>query len=216
MEYAKITLESLLYNLAWPWDRLHIHIASDGDDEDYLAELRSVIDGPPDHEREFAGLSVSNTGGHSYGKNMNLATQVVHTIPGVKWVLPLEDDWRLVRTFDPSPVLDALDGAGFGCVRLGYVGYTQQLKGWFVSHGGYHWLQLDPDSAEPHVFAGHPRIESVEWGRYVGAWPEGLEPGATEWEVAHRSRARRDVAWPIDLVKPSGDLFAHIGTERSY
>jgi hypothetical protein len=75
---------------------------------------------------------------------------------------------------------------------------------------------LDGDSPEPHVFAGHPRLETVGYQRRVGEWPEGLLPGETEFSVAHYQWARMGVVWPMDLVKPSGDLFCHIGTIRSY
>ena len=81
-----------------------------------------------------------------------------------------------------------------------------------MSAEGLWWLALDPDSPEPHVFAGHPRLELAEWERYVGPWPEGLAAGPTEFEVAHRREARMGVAWPIDLIKPTGDAFVHIGT----
>ena len=103
------------------------------------------------------------------------------------------------------------DGA-FGCVRMGYIGFTQELRASFVSHGGLFWLALDPASAEPHVWSGHPRLETAGWQREVGPWPEGMAAGATEFEVAHRPAARQRVAWPVDLIRPYGDAWAHVGT----
>ena len=78
-----------------------------------------------------------------------------------------------------------------------------------------HWLEFSEFSSEPHVFAGHPRLETVSFQKEVGPWPTGLGAGATEFEVAHRSRARQGIAWPIDLVPLQGGLWGHIGTEQA-
>lgn len=212
LEYASKTLTSVLANLKSP-EPIHIHIASDGDWAPYLHELREIAEHYVPCSRQ---ITVSNVNRLGYGASYNAATQVVHNLPGVEYVLPLEDDWELVKTLDVAPILQVLQDRVFGCVRMGYIGYTQQLNATFVSHGGHHWLALDPDSPEPHVFAGHPRIETVAWQRRVGEWPQDLQPGQTEWEVAHRRNAREQVAWPIDLIRPSGDCFVHIGAERSW
>lgn len=205
---------------------IHVHIASDGDDPDYVNTLCMVAGqyGKP--------FTVSNSGGKGYGANYNLAMQTVHMTLGVQWILPLEDDWELVRPLNVEPLLELLSRDDYqdkiepadmnptpyliGCVRMGYIGYTQALSSTFIKYKGSHYLLFDHESAEPHVFAGHPRIETVKWERELGPWPEGLAPGRTEWEVAHRSRSREGIVWPIDLIKPCGDAFVHIGTDRSY
>jgi len=205
--YAEKTLKSVLRNLKYSGER-HVHIADDGTPmPNYIQWLCDIAqDCGADH------VTWSNAERSGYGGNYNLACQTAHR--GATAVLPLEDDWELTREFNIDPIVAALDV--FGCIRCGYVGYTQQLRGEFVSHGGYHWLKFDPDSPEPHIFAGHPRIETVEWARSVGPWPVGMDPGATEFAVAHRPAARQNVAWPVDLIPPSGGLFAHVGTIRSY
>lgn len=212
LSYAETTLSSVLANLKTN-EELHVHIASDGDKESYLESLREIAEHYIPCSSHITLTSVSQLG---YGASYNAATQVVHNLRGAEFVLPLEDDWELKRTLDVDPILQVLKDRVFGCVRMGYIGYTQQLRASFVSHAGCHWLALDPDSPEPHVFAGHPRIETVAWQRRVGPWPEGLQPGQTEWEVAHRREAREMVAWPISLVRPDGDAFVHIGAERSW
>lgn len=207
LEYAKRTLKSILEYVVTT-EPIRVHIASDGDTDEYIQTLVNVCD-----QYNFdPKITNSNRGG--YGANFNLATQALHL--DCEFILPLEDDWELVKPFNIDPILDVLRDRIFGCVRMGYIGYTQTLSCDFVSHGGYHWLSLNEDSAEPHVFAGHPRLETVAWQRSVGPWNEGLLPGQTEWEVAHRPEARRGVAWPISLIKPEGDAFVHIGSERSY
>lgn len=205
--YAKTTIKSVLSNLITT-EPVRVHIATDGDSEEYIKGLVDHIE-----HRGFQ-VSVTNSSRNGYGANFNLATQQLHL--DCEFILPLEDDWELVRKLDVDPILAVLRDRIFGCVRMGYIGYTQTLSCDFVSHVGYHWLSLNPNSDEPHVFAGHPRLETVAWERSVGPWTEGLLPGQTEWEVAHRKEARRGVAWPISLIKPEGDAFVHIGAERSY
>lgn len=210
-EYAERTLISTLANLK-TGEEIRVHIASDGDNEGYLASLRVVAGKYVDSDM----ITTSNVNRLGYGASYNAATQVVHSLAGIEYVLPLEDDWELVRTLDIEPMLAALRDRLFGCIRMGYIGYTQQLRCSFVSHMGYHYLALDPDSPEPHVFAGHPRLETVAWEKAVSPWPVELQPGQTEWEIAHRPAARQSVAWPVSQIKPDGDAFVHIGAERSW
>lgn len=211
LEYAQRTLTSAVRFLSSNEHVVRWHIASDGDTPEYIESLVDtlVAYGIPS---EVITLSNSYRGG--YGKNYNLAMQTAHQVSD--WVLPLEDDWELLRPFNPDALIRDMTLLGIGCARLGYIGYTQTLTGTLAKGDTGHWLVFDPDCAEPHVFAGHPRIELVAWSRTVGPWPEGKNPGETEFEVSHRIEARTNVGWPLEVVKPSGDLFAHIGTVRSY
>jgi hypothetical protein len=157
-------------------------------------------------------LTLTNSQRRGYGANYNLATQVVHK--RADYVLCLEDDWELLRPLPVEQYLAALQR--FGCVRMGYIGFTQELRTTLHYIKGVMWMRFYENSREPHVWAGHPRIETVAWQRAVGPWPELLEPGRTEFEVAHKPEARLGVVWPLEYIRPSGDLFCHIGTERSY
>lgn len=216
LDYAKQTLRSTLKNLILPdGETIHVHIADDGSPDGYVRELSEICVASP----HVAHWSFSNSEHRGYGANYNLAMQTVHPLshdPQKGYVLPLEDDWELCRPLDLAPIMATLSQGVFGCVRMGYVGYTQPLRCRFVKHGGLHWLEFDPNSEEPHVFAGHPRLETVAWERTVGPWPEGLNPGETEFTVAHNPLARQGVAWPLSLIDVAGDAFAHIGTIRSY
>ena len=205
-QYARRCLSSLR-NLRAS-ELLWLHIADDGSDPVWREELM-------DKAGAMFGenLSITDAGGSGYGGSYNLATQVLHEI--VDLVLPLEDDWELVRELNLDPIAGVLRDGAFGCVRLGYVGFTQELRASFVWARGLHWLALAPDSAEPHVFAGGPRLETVEYERAVGPWLEHEPAGVTEFEVAHRPAARVGVAWPVDLIHPSGGAFAHIGSEQA-
>lgn len=205
-QYARRCLYSLR-NLRAS-EPLWLHVADDGSDPSWREELM---------EKALSlfgqNLSVTDAGGSGYGGSYNLATQLIHQV--VDLVLPLEDDWELVRELNVDPVAGVLRDGLFGCIRMGYVGFTQELRASFVWGRGLHWLTLAPDSPEPHVFAGGPRLETVQWERDVGPWIEGQPPGVTEFEVAHRAEARAGVGWPVDLIYPRGDAFVHIGTEQA-
>lgn len=208
-DYAKQTLDSLMKNLKVQSVPLYLHIADDGSPNGYVDELAHQAD----EGHRFARISHSNSRRSGYGANYNLATQTTHAESG--YILPLEDDWELVQEIDVESVLDVLDDGIFGCVRMGYIGYTQSLICGFVWHGHQNWLHFSEFSSEPHVFAGHPRIETVEWSRALGMWPVGITAGETEFEVCKKPESRKKVGWPIDAIHPYGNVFAHIGTERA-
>lgn len=204
-DYAERTLRSALENIRWP-EPLSVHIADDGSNQEHRNFLYELAMG----YSNVQGVSVTNAERGGYGKSYNLALQVVHQF--AEFILPLEDDWELRQVLDLEPLVAALEEDIFGCIRMGYLGSTQPLRGEICYAAMHTYLRLDPASPEPHVWAGHPRLETREWQRKVGPWPEGLDPGSTEFSVACRKEAREGVVWPLDLIKPSGDLWHHIGT----
>lgn len=214
-EYAYETLRSCLDHLKYSGP-LSVHIADDGSPKEHRSVLREIAGCFPVVER----VSISNSDHNGYGANWNAATQVFHLHADV--ALVLEDDWRLARDLDADALVAAL-GEEIACIRLGYLGSTQELRGRIKHTPTQTVLLFDPDSPEPHVFAGHPRIETVEFERSVGPWPTYLPdskvlatPGETEFMVCHRRASRHGVAWPLDLhLSSRGDLFEHIGAVRS-
>lgn len=204
-EYAEKTLRSALDNIQWS-GTLNVHIADDGSPAGYVDALRRIAGGYD--SVAHVGSSCSDRRG--YGANYNLATQHIHA--ATDFVLPLEDDWVLTSRLDCDTLSEAFVDTRIGCVRLGYLGATQELYAELLRVDGHAYWLLDAGSAEPHVFAGHPRLETVEWERAQGPWVEGLDPNRTEFEVAYHVRS--GIAWPCWL-SVDGGLFAHIGTERS-
>lgn len=206
-DYACETLKSTLDNLKFDGE-IAVHIADDGSPKKHVDTIRKVAGGYP----HIVAVGSSNSERGGYGRNYNLATQQIHA--SSDFVLCLEDDWRLTRQLDINHLCKVLKSKPhIGCIRMGYLGFTDKLDGHLERHEGETFLVFEPSSLEKHVFAGHPRLESVEWQRYVGAWPEGLAPGATELAVC--GIARSGVAWPLDLVAPNGDMFVHIGSVKS-
>lgn len=201
--YAVKTLEALEKYVKYSGN-IHWHIADDGSPKEHILPLR----------KDGTTLTCSDRRG--YGANFNLATQYLHN--SYDYFLMVEDDWELTKELNIDPLIEALD-EGVGCIRLGYLGWTQELRGTIVAKAKQTFLALDPDSAEPHVWSGHPRLETKEFQRLVGPWPEGLDPGTTEFVVSQRAEARYGVVWPLDLGiragQIQGTLFAHIGAVQA-
>lgn len=173
---AEPTLRAALDGIRYSGD-LTVHIADDGSVEGHVERLREIAGGYP----QVTAIGVTNAARRGYGRSFNLATQAVHLMAQV--VLPLEDDWLLTRPLDLDPLVATLMSPepAIACIRLGYLGFTQSLRGRVVHTHGGPMLLLDEQSPEPHVFSGHPRLETVAFERSVGPWPEGLAPGATEF-----------------------------------
>lgn len=209
-ECAEPVLRAALDLISYPVP-FQVHIADDGSGADYRQRLWEIAAGY--HGDKVRSITLSNAARRGYGISYNLACQATHDHNFA--VLALEDDWLLTRQLDLKPLVRVLMDGAASCLRLGYLGFTQELRGTLKESAAGMLLQLDPASPEPHVFAGHARLETVAFQQAVGEWPAGLMPGQTEWEVCKRPEARRNVAWPMEVVRPSGDLFAHIGA-RTY
>lgn len=203
-ELAEITLRSLWKNLSVP-NGIWLHIADDGSSQEYRDNLLALA-----QSLYGENVSMTNSERAGYGGNYNKALPIVHEIAPL--ILPLEDDWELSRSLDLAPVIGVLEMGDFNCVRLGRMGWTHELRTRFVWAQDLHWLELDPSSLEYHVFAGGPRLETVEFERVLGPWPEGIPPGETELVVSGRVLSRQKIAWPVSLIKPPGDAFVHIGS----
>lgn len=229
VDYAIKTIKALGKNLRTKYP-LSIHIAddytlpamqhADGSDVGKIMQaVKASFKSNPPVSWTFGERS-------GYGGSYNRATQTTHQIADMH--MAIEDDWELLRPLDIDPLIATLDenrsgvhAADYiGCIRLGYLSNTQELRGTIKHSNDQTFLVLDNRSPEPHVFAGHPRIETREFQLAVGPWPEGIEAGATEFTVTHRYAARVGVAWPMTLIRTGkmlngGDLFAHIGSERA-
>ncbi len=207
IEYAARTLAAVHSNLGYDGE-MRLHIADDGSSQEY----RDCLWHAADNSGRWAAVTMSNAERRGYGASYNLGTQVLHTDCPI--LLPLEDDWELTRPLDLTPLVRVLleDPATVRCIRLGYVGWTQDLSGRFYGRNGATYILFDRDSPERHVAAGHPRVETREYEQRVGPWNEGLDAGSTEHEWCGRVEARIGVAWPADLIPPCGGLFSHVGT----
>ena len=184
------------------------HLADDGSSQEFRDDIMEIA-----RYRYGDNTSVTNSEGRGYGASYNLATQITHRVGDI--ILPLEDDWEVVRDFNLDSFAKVLRDSHFNCIRMGYIGYTDTLRGTFRYFDNNHYFEIDPTSPEKHVFAGGPRLETVLFERELGSWPEGLVAGQTELEVIGRKSSREGIAWPISHIKPYGDLFGHIGSLKA-
>lgn len=205
-EYALRAFDSL--DLLTASEPFWFHLADDGSDVSFREQMMERA-----RDEYGENTSVTNSEGRGYGASYNLASQITHQIADI--LLPLEDDWIVSREFDLDPFVKVLKDGHFNCIRMGYIGYTSTLRATFEYYDGRHYLALDPTSPERHVFAGGPRLVTVEYEKKIGSWPEIESAGTTELEVAGNVEARRGVAWPVSDIRPSGDLFLHIGTHKA-
>lgn len=199
--YAQKTLDAVMRNLGYSGE-LALHIADDGSPEEHRTRL---VKQAADH---FVEVTISNSARSGYGANYNLATQIIHDRGPL--ALPLEDDWELTHPLNVDAYAEALLSGAVRSVRLGYLSHTQPLRAELIYVGDKQYLLFDPDSAEPHINAGHPRLETVDYERSVGPWAEGINPGATEFDWVIRAEARYGVVWPLDA--PPWNFFSHVGT----
>lgn len=209
LDYAKQTLEALFKHLKYTeFIELFVHIADDGSDEaaDAISNLLSIAQKYVD----LAHLSYTNSQRKGYGGSYNIAMR--RLIDEVDFVLPLEDDWVLTEDLDLDNLVRLIqDEPKINCIRLGYIGYFHPLFAEFIYVRNQHLLILDPESPSQYVFSGHPRLERISYTESIGPWTEGIGAGATELDVCSRPQSRIGVAWPVDLIRPSGGLFVHIG-----
>lgn len=213
--YARKTLESVLENVSvGEFNQLHVHIADDGSDPQHVRELVEIA-----KRFGYDDVSITNSERRGYGGSYNLATQALHGDYDI--MFPVEDDWQLLRPLNLEPLANAIENSNgeLRCIRLGYLGFTSELRGKLIYHANQMFLLFDPNSPEHHVFAGHPRLETVAYEREVGPWNENTRAGDVEWDVTHRWPARVGVAWPLDMAIPAGqvagNLFGHIGTVQT-
>ena len=207
MREARLTLESAAKSLRASED-IWLHIADDGSSQEYRDELLDLA-------RSLYGerVSITNSARSGYGGNYNAATQVIHYMADL--ILPLEDDWQLMRELDLDPIAKVLRAGHFNCVRLGYIGYTKELRATLRWYENLHWLEFDSESPEKHIWTGGPRLETVAFQRNLGPWPDRMEQGQTELEVCGREESKIGVAWPIDIISIRGDAFSHVGTYKA-
>lgn len=210
-EYAKITLESLIKHVKFS-KQVRLHVADDGSPDECIRALHNMLMFKSDWE--FGHTSSERRG---YGASFNLATQYLHD--DCKYLLMVEDDWELKRRLDIDTLAQVLDTGELNCIRLGYLGWTQELSGTLIHTMDMSFLKFDEESAEPHVWAGHPRLETRDFQRKVGLWPEGQDPGTTEFTVAKRKESREKVGWPLDIginsSQQHASLFAHVGAVQA-
>lgn len=205
--YAEKTLRTTLGNLKYSGP-VSVHIADDGSPQEHRERLADIAGG----YSRVQGVTVTNAERRGYGASYNLATQVIHNWADI--VLPLEDDWELPKsTLSLDNHVQTLMDGPIRCIRLGYLGFNDDLRGTLGIVNGETYLLFDPDSREHHVAAGHPRIETVQFEREIGPWVEGVDPGMTEHFWCGRHAARTGVAWVMG--SPLDGYFKHIGTVQA-
>lgn len=203
-EYALRTISATLDNLQYPGSILW-YIADDGSGTQHYHTLRTAI-------KHGGGRLI---GGHTdrmgYGASANEAWRRANDYS--EFTLWLEDDWELLRAYDPTLHITLLnEHAELGMVRLSDI--KVDLHATVVGYDGYHYLRIWNESH--YMFSGNPSIRHRRALEAWGNYPEGLNPGDTEvaYDYQVRQRATAHIVWPFS-VGPHG-VYGHIGVIKSY
>ncbi len=196
-EIARQTIRGIKERVHYP--NLEFHIADDGSAGNHVARLIEEI-GPAYR------VTVTNTGGHSVGKSMNLGiTEILKRADA--W-LHWEDDWVPNMHFDLWPCIQLFhDQPDVGMVRLGRL--SEGLYGQVIKGGDRLWWKLDK-AKDAWTWVGHAAVRHRRFWDAYGPYKEGLTPGKTElcFQDKYNNTQGSAIVWPAWLRY---DICDHIG-----
>jgi len=201
-DVARATIRGIKERIKYP--ALSWHIADDGSGSHHIPALISEIG--PDYE-----ITVSNTGGHSVGRSMNLGIEECLKRADI-W-LHWEDDWYPNMDIDLIPCVNLLrNHENIGMIRLGRL--ENGLYGEVCKGGDRFWWRLDKGRHE-WCWTGHASMRHRRFHDAYGQYEEGLPPGKTEMAFLHNFNTKYgpDIVWPAWLPY---DICDHIGDGYSY
>lgn len=201
-DVARETVKGVKARLHYP--RLSWHIADDGSNGNHVASLVSEIGS------DYI-TTVSNTGGHSVGRSMNIG--IANCLKRADIWLHWEDDWVPRFDIDLIPCVRLLQECdNIGMIRLGRL--ENGLFGEVCKGGDRLWWRLDKGKHE-WCFTGHASMRHRRFYEAYGEYQEGLPPGRTEMSLLHNFNTRNgpDVVWPAWLPY---DICDHIGDGYSF
>jgi len=201
-DVAVTTIRGMKERIHYP--NLSFHIADDGSNGCHIERMLQEIGS--DYR-----ITVSNTGGHSVGRSMNLGIEKCLERSDI-W-LHWEDDWLPNMDIDLIPCVNLLQNHdNIGMIRLGRL--QLGLHGEVVLGGDRFWWKLDKSKHE-WCWTGHAAMRHRRFHDAYGKYEEGLTPGKTEMAMLDKFNRTKgpDVVWPAWLRY---DICDHIGDGYSY
>lgn len=202
LEVAIATIRGIKERIHYP--NLSWHIADDGSGGSHIQKLIEEIDS--NYE-----ITVTDTGGHSVGKSMNMGIEAITKRANI-W-LHWEDDWLPNMDIELVPCVRLLEeNKQIGMIRLGRL--EVGLHGETIVGGDRIWWKLDKSKNE-WCWTGHAAVRHVRFHQAYGKYTEGLTPGRTELSLQHNFNTKKgpDIVWPAWLRY---DICDHIGDGYSY
>jgi len=196
-EVALQTIRGIKERVRYP--NLSWHIADDGSNGNHVPRLIEEIGS--DFE-----VTVSNTGGHSVGKSMNIG--IAKCLERGDIWLHWEDDWVPNMDIEILPCVELLQqNEQVGMIRLGRL--ADDLYGKIIKGGDRFWWLLDK-TKNPWVWVGHAAVRHRRFYNAYGPYHEGLTPGKTElgMQSSFNYKEGPDIVWPAWLRY---DVCDHIG-----
>jgi len=187
-EVALETIRGIKERIRYP--NLGWHIADDGSNGNHVQALMEEIG--PDYE-----VTVSNTGGHSVGKSMNMG--IAKCLERADMWLHWEDDWVPNMEIELRPCVELLqENQEIGMIRMGRL--SADLHGRVIVGGDRLWWRLDK-SKQLWTWVGHAAMRHRRFHDAYGVYPEGLTPGKTELGMQSQVQYKEgpDIVWPAWL-----------------
>ncbi|MDZ4247403.1 MAG: glycosyltransferase [Dehalococcoidia bacterium] len=201
-DVARETIKGIKDRIIYP--NLSWHIADDGSNDGHIQKLITEIG--PDY-----AVTVSQTGGHSVGRSMNMG--VAEALRRSDIWLHWEDDWVPNFRIELIPCVELLThNKDIGMIRLGRL--SEGLHGNVIKGGDRLWWHLDK-TKDLWCWTGHAAVRHRRFHEAYGTYKEGLTPGRTElsYQDAFNSKTGPGVVWP---AWARYDICDHIGDGYSY
>lgn len=189
-ETALRTIRGVKQYFQWP--NIGFVIVDDGSSDDHRHALTSEI-GSTYHTWVYNGQR------QGVGHNMNVGFRYIWE-QGSFLTLLLEDDWELREPFDAMPYVKLLwNHSDIGMIRFGYL--SAGIKATLESRENLLWWVFQHNPHYQYNFAGHAQLQHKRFWDALGAYKEGLAPGATELYRCSQYNTTKDapkIVWPAE------------------
>lgn len=193
------TVQAINKNFLWP--NIQWWVSDDGSPSGHVEQLTEVIEG---------SYTLYNSERKGVGHGMNTCLRAIFSQGTL--VLVLEDDWELIRPFDPTPYVRLLeDYPDYGMVRFGYL--SGNLLATTESKENRILWKLERNN-ETYRFAGHPSLRHKRFHESYGYYPEDRSPGLTELAMCSNVNVLPGphIVYPAECGQ--WGIFGHIGAEH--
>lgn len=189
------TVKSLIQNIVYPRECIHLLVSDDSSPDGYLDKLRRLPEF--NYWRTTLLRTPKNSG---WGANVNQGLRAISS----PFIFFTEDDYVLTRPLDlrlgvgailAQPRLGMIRYRGTGGTKVRFDQIEVDLKGKidfeyreYLAYVTYKTtlLVLDHESPELWIYSNGPHLKSSKFHYDVGFYDEGLKLGKTEESFAHR------------------------------
>lgn len=196
------TIRGVKENFHWP--NIGFVLVDDGSPVEHRKVLVREI-GPTYYTWVYNGQR------RGVGHNMNVGFRHVWE-QGGELVLLLEDDWEIRSPLDVVPYVNLLmNNQDIGMIRMGYL--SAGIRATLESRENRLWWVLQHNPNQQYNYAGHAQLQHKRFWEKLGAFKEGLAPGANElYRCGQYNSAENPpkIVWPAEFGQ--WGPFHHVGS----